>query len=243
MIKETFFHEEYSVTFGDDWNSCLYDRGAIEKIALNFPEIIDKSPYSVTVTVTYRSGEQHCWETKYLEVSYIRQFGLAVTADGNCVFIQTWENGLYCLDARTGAKRWRTKSRRGVTNAFVGKDYILCQQHNRALQLLDIQNGEVLSERRVTSWGFTSLNHRYIACEARVARWEIIEAATLKTVQSYSAREFTQGHEYYCVNLIQYRGNGMLRVSGFLNRQDGLPNDEFTALVSCPAMESPAVEG
>ena len=52
MIKETFFHEEYSVTFGDDRNSCLYDRGAIEKIALNRPEIIDKSPYSVTVTVT-----------------------------------------------------------------------------------------------------------------------------------------------------------------------------------------------
>ena len=50
--KETFFHEEYSVTFGDDWNTCLYDKGAIEKIAFNFPEIIDKSPYSVTVTVT-----------------------------------------------------------------------------------------------------------------------------------------------------------------------------------------------
>ena len=243
MIKETFFHEEYSVTFGDDWNSCLYDRGAIEKIELNVPEIIDKYPYPVTVTVAYRSGEQYCWETKYLEVGYVRQFGVAVTADGNSVFAQTWENGLYCLDARTGAKRWRTKSRRGVTNVFEYKNAVLCQQHERALQLLDIQTGEVRSERRVTSWGFTSLNHRYIACEVGVARWEIIEAATLKTVQSYSAREFTQGHEYYCVNLIQYRGNGMLRVSGFQNRHDGLPNDEFTALVSCPAMEYPATEG
>ena len=141
---------------------------------LNVPEIIDKYPYPVTVTVAYRSGEQYCWETKYLEVGYVRQFGVAVTADGNSVFAQTWENGLYCLDARTGDKRWRTKSRRGVTNVFVGKDYILCQQHNRALQLLDIQTGEVLSERRVTLWGFTSLNLRYIACEARVARWEFI---------------------------------------------------------------------
>ena len=241
MIKETFFHEEYSVTFGDDRNTYLYDTGAVEKIELSYPIPRNDSP--VSVTVNYRSGERYCWKTKYLESVYIRQFGLAVTADGNCVFVQTWENGLYCLDARTGDKRWRTKSRRGVTNAFVGKDYILCQQHNRALQLLDIQTGEVRSERRVTSRGFTSLNHQYIACEARVARWEIIEAATLKTVQSFSAREFTQGHEYYCVNLIQYRGNGMLRVSGFQNRHDGLPNDEFTALVSCPAMESPAAEG
>ena len=58
--KETFFHEEYSVTFGDDWNTCLYDKGAIETITLNSPKYIDKSPYSVTVTVTYRGGEQYC---------------------------------------------------------------------------------------------------------------------------------------------------------------------------------------
>ena len=50
--KETFFHEEYSVTFGDDWNTCLYDKGAIETITLNSPKYIDKSPNSVTVTVT-----------------------------------------------------------------------------------------------------------------------------------------------------------------------------------------------
>ena len=65
MIKETFFHEEYSVTFGDDWNSCLYDRGAIEKIKLNVPEIIDKYPYPVTVTVAVESstaGRQNIWK-------------------------------------------------------------------------------------------------------------------------------------------------------------------------------------
>ena len=42
------------------------------------------------------------------------QFGIAVTADGKMVFAQTWENGLFCFDAKTGEQIWRTKSRRGI---------------------------------------------------------------------------------------------------------------------------------
>ncbi len=237
MIKDRVFHSKYCILAGENSRSYLYDDGAISSIAFE-PFHYDSNTLG-DIDVFYRSGEHHRWNTKHVG-SYTDQFGIAVSNDGERIFLQTWENGLFCFDARTGAQIWRTKSKRGVTNTFVLDDTILCQQHDWALQLLNIKTGEVVTEKRVTSWGFTAIDHRYIVCQVKARKWELIEAASLKTILSYSSKEFTDGHEDYCVNRIERGENGTLRVFGFKNVYDEsenppkiLPNLEFSATINC----------
>lgn len=179
------------------------------------------------------------WKSKWLS-SYLVQFGISVSFDGNYVFVQTWENGLLCLDSHTGKVIWRTKSKRGITNIFVNENTILCHQHERTLQLLDIHTGEVLLEKRpATAWGFTALDHKHIICQVTARRWELTDAQTLETKESFSNKDFTGGHTDYCVNKIVRAEDGKIRVSGFQNVWDDtvkpavrLPNLEFEHYVT-----------
>lgn len=230
------FHSKYCILHDENSRAFLYDRGPVSKIT--FEPFCSDTNTLVIVNVFLRSGEHHAWNTKYVD-AYTSQFGIAVSNDGKYVFLQTWENGLFCFDARTGNKIWRTKSKRGITDTFVLDDAILCQQHDRALQLLDVNTGAVITERRVSSWGFTAIDHKHIICRTRAKQWDLIEAASLKTIRSFSDKEFTDGHEDYCVNRIELGDNGTIWVFGFKSAWDGSgkpdesPNAEFTAVISC----------
>ena len=218
-------------------NYCLYhygkmtafDAGVIRLITLDF----DATPASAAVCVFFEDGSRAEWTTKWIS-SYNFQFGIAVSFDGKCVFVQTWENGLFCLDARTGEKLWRTKSRRGITGIFVNDNTLLCHQRERALQLIDIHTGEVLAEKRpAVDWGFTAIGHKTVVCGVRARRWEVIDAETLETKLAFTHKQFTGGHENYRINHIAMDGSEMV-VRGFKNVWDEtvspavmLPNLEF----------------
>ena len=240
MRAEKVFHGKYCILKGENNRSFIYDHGPIATITFK-PFLFDTNMLG-TINVFYRNGEHHSWNTKYVD-AYTSQFGIAVNNDGKMVFLQTWENGLFCFDARTGDQIWRTKSKRGVTNIFVLDDTVLCQQHDRALQLLDIHTGEVLVEKRVKSWGFTAIDHHHIVCQIKVRQWDLIEASSLQTIESFSSKVFTEGHEDYCVNKIERGEDGTIRVSGFKNVWDEserpakmLPNLEFNTTISCDAL-------
>lgn len=225
---ECVFHQKYCLY--NNYREIVYDHGAICRVYLDLPI----GSLGADVQVYYSSGEMYWWKTKWIS-SYTFQFGVAVSFDGKYVFVQTWENGLLCLDARTGKTIWRTKSKRGVTHIFVNADIVLCHQRGHALQLLDIHTGEVLSEKRpATAWGFTALDHRHIICQVTARRWEIIDAQTLETVEVFSHKVFTGGHEDYCINKIGRTQDGKIKVCGFKNVWDRsvkpavmLPNLEF----------------
>lgn len=207
-----------------------YDGGAIRLVELDMPEDSDFA----NVTVHYASGESVRWRSKRI-TAYVQQFGVAVSPDGQRLFAQNWNSGLYCLDARTGEELWRTKRRRGVTSLFVGDGWLLCHRHGDALELLDMGSGEALAQKRPASgWGFTAIDGRRIVCRVSARRWEIIEARTLQTLQAFSHREFTGGHEDYSIRSIALDGAGHLKVCGFDNVWDTktdppvmLPNPEF----------------
>lgn len=218
------FHGTYCLHNNN--TAMVYDRGGIRCITIERGEV-------TAVHVYFADGTEAQWNTKWVS-SYNYQFGLAVSLDGKYVFVQTWEYGLFCLDSRTGQQIWRTKSKRGITNIFVNEDTILCHQHERALQLLDIHTGEVLQEKRpATAWGFTAIDHRHIVCHVTARRWEVIDARTLEVKQSFSHKEFTAGHENFRVKPKGLAGNDLL-VRGFRNVWDQtvsppkpLPNEEF----------------
>lgn len=203
--------------------------------------------FSKGLTVHFSNGETAQWESQLVEPGYLSQFGIAITANGAHLFVQTWENGLFCLSSRTGEMVWRTESKRGITNIFVNEDTVLCHQHERALQLLEIHTGKVLQEKRpATAWGFTALDHRYILCQVTARRWEIIDAQTLDTVETFTHNDFTNGHTDYCIRDIVLTTDGSIQVSGFKNMWDTsaspaaqLPNLEFTHLIKSKIFEKP----
>ena len=55
------------------------------------------------VTIYYADGSVASWTNRLFD-AYITQFGISISADGDYIFAQTWENGLYCISSRTGEK-------------------------------------------------------------------------------------------------------------------------------------------
>ena len=222
-----FFHKNYCLFHNH--NVTAIDAGTVRLISIDPDGDLGTS----IVTVFFADGSCSRWSTRWLS-AYNFQFGVSVSFDGKYLFAQTWDHGLLCLDSHTGKKVWKTKSKRGITNLFVNDNTILCHQRERALQLINLHNGELLKEKRpATAWGFTQISNCYIVCQVTARRWEIINTETLETKLSFSHREFTAGHEDYCVNHIQLDGN-TLNVRGFKNVWDNasvppklLPNLEF----------------
>ena len=236
-LKLYKYHKNYSIYKSEqEWLNC-YSDGAIESLQM-VPGELDKKTYKFSpskITIQYKTGEIYQWETLYINSYNMGQFGIAVTTDGKMVLAQTWENGLFCFDAKTGERIWRTKSRRGITNIFVGDNTITAQLHDYAMQLIDIKTGEVLKEKRpCTAWGFTTLDNQHIVCHVTAHKWEIIEAETLEVKESFTHKEFTGNHTDFCIKHISLCENGNIRVAGFQNVWDNsekppkmLPNIEF----------------
>ena len=177
-----------------------------------------KKDIPTNVTVTFRDGNVYCWESTYISFYNMGQYGIAVSNDGTMVFVQTWENGMLCFDSKTGERIWKTKSRRGITDVFVGDNTITVILHNYSIQLLDINTGEVIIEKRpCTDHGFKTLNNKYILCQVTARKWELIEAETLEVKETFTHKEFTNNHTDYVVNHIGLSKNGDICVKGFKN--------------------------
>lgn len=221
------FHKQYCLYNGH--LVTAFDAGAIRLIQIEW----EQNAVDPLVSVAFQDGSAYRWSSNWV-TSYHYQFGIAASFDGQYIFLQTWENGLLCLDSRTGKKLWRTKSRRGVTSLFVNKNTILCHQHEHALQLIDMYTGEVIKERRpAKAWGFQAIDHSHIVCQVTARRWEIIDTETLDVKAAFSHWEFTNGHTDYMVNHIRLEGKQLI-IRGFKNAWDDsvspptrLPNLEF----------------
>lgn len=222
IMKLFKHHKNYSIYTSDDSRINYYSNGEIASLEMISGSIDkkDDTPHN-EIIIAYRSGEKYGWKSKYIDGYNIYQFGIAVSSDGSMVFAQTWDKGLFALDAKTGERLWRTKSKRGVTSIFVNDDTLTVQLHDYAIQLIDIKTGEVVKEKRpCTAWGFTALDNRHIICQVTQRKWEIIEAATLETKESFTHKEFTCGHTDFCIGCISLSANKDICVEGFKNAWD-----------------------
>ena len=78
-----------------------FDAGAVRQIVMETPGFSQDT----TVSVYFDNGQISRWKTKWIS-SYIYQFGVAASFDGEYIFIQTWENGLLCVDVYTDVMAW-----------------------------------------------------------------------------------------------------------------------------------------
>ena len=239
-MKLLTHHKNYSVYASDDGRINYYSNGEIASLEMIPGSIDPKDDTSHNeIIIEYRSGEKYIWNSKYIDGYNTYQFGIAVSPDGSMLFAQTWDKGLFALDTKTGERIWRTKSKRGVTSLFVNDDTLTIQLHDYAMQLIDIKNGEVIKEKRpCTAWGFTALDNRHIVCQVTQRKWEIIEASTLETMESFTHKEFTGDHTDFSINHITLSENNNICVRGFKNVWDDsssppklLPNTEFEHFV------------
>lgn len=237
-MQNRSYHEKYCV-FQEVQGTYLYDNNPIIRLTI---ESFNKTDEPSVVEILCRDKNRYSWNTKYACQVYTSQFGVSVRNDGGAVFLQNWDLGLHCLDVKTGERIWWKRSR--ITSIFVMENMLLCQKPNKTLQLLDINTGETLKERRVDSWGFTALNHQYIICETKISerchQWEIIRAATLETVQTFSHKELTLSERYphYSIVDIVWKAPGELHVSGFTGRQvfsikSGYQPEKFSTVIPC----------
>ena len=229
-------HPHYFVTIdGEAGRLTVYRRGIIKwslfKSGKYVPELYKDGP--ATVIIEYRDGRVFEWlEKNGLSNAYNGQFGLSVSLDGRFAFVQFWEKGLFCYNAQTGDLVWRTKRRLGITNIYVDEKTVLCHQHDRALQLLDIETGEVVKEKTpARAWGFTYLQEGYIICHTSARKWEIIRTKDLETVEEIPDKLFGNGE--WCINSIRLTQDGKLVWRGFQDVWDDsvqphkmLPNRE-----------------
>lgn len=166
---------------------AAYQNHPIRYIAVRFGNLDTRTYQSAPadIKVFFSDGKIGEWKTKYID-SYITQFGIAVSEDGKYVFAQTWENGLFCYNSMTGEKIWRTRSRAGITNVHINHKTICAFQHEKALQLIDIDTGTVISEKRpAAAWGFFSIDETHFLCHTTSRKWEVVESDTLETSFSF----------------------------------------------------------
>lgn len=229
-------HPWYNCKIDDEFGYLtVYRRGIIKwslfKSGKYVPELYKDGP--ATVIIEYRDGRVFEWlEKNGLSNAYNGQFGLSVSLDGRFVFVQSWEKGLFCYNAQTGDLVWRTKRRFGITNIYVNEKTALCHQRDKALQLLNIETGEVIKEKTpARDWGFTYLKEGYIICHTSARKWEIIRTEDLETVEEIPDKLFGKGE--WCINSIRLNDEGKLVWRGFQNVYDDsvkppkmLPNRE-----------------
>ena len=138
------------------------------------------------VTVYFADGTLASWTNTFLD-AYVMQFGIAVSKDGRYVFVQTWENGLYCFSAKTGEKIWRTKSKAAVEHLYINQTSLCANRQSKKLQLVDMETGEVKIERKITVYEFFAVDCRRFLCRTTAKKWEIIDSETLETLDTFSA--------------------------------------------------------
>ena len=191
---------------------CLtttYYGGAIQQVRVTHPNW--EAPCEVEVL--FRDGSRYSWSNSVISIAYNGQFGISISQDGRFLFVQTWDKGLFCYDSRTGKQVWRTKRRLGITNIFVNDTTLLVHQHEKALQLLDMETGEVLKEKKpARAWGFYSLGEKHLICQTCAKHWEIIRAADLETVKVIPKKHFPDDH--WCVRNV-YPQDGKLKYEAF----------------------------
>ncbi len=178
----------------------VYHGGCIAAIRVTARNAAD--PVS-RLHLSWRDGQTAEWSVGQPEIAaYAEQFGLSVSQDGRFIFVQTWDSGLYCLDAATGEKIWRSQSRRSVTSLAVNQTTLVAHQREHALLLHELETGAVLKEKRpAKGWDFYQLDKKHLLCQTTARQWEIIRTEDLETVQVIPHKQFpkTTGDDPWCI--------------------------------------------
>jgi hypothetical protein len=76
---------------------------------------------------------------------YQRQYGLSLSLDGQVLYVQSWERGLYAYDVRNGKRLWRAKLTR-VLRVAVLENSLVCMISGNGLRRLNPATGDIIEK-------------------------------------------------------------------------------------------------
>lgn len=126
------------ISMDDGKMTILYDCGVMQKVELKDRtgcisfELINGKSFSCDVSAHILP-----------EIIYLQSFGISITEDGGCFFIQSWEKGLFCFALPSGALLWHSK-RKKANELIVRRKTVICRFADQCIEKMNILSGEVM---------------------------------------------------------------------------------------------------
>jgi len=102
-----------------------------------FANVKDKP---TAIECKFRDGVVSSFTHPKNNTAYVRQYGISVTKDGKELFLQTWDDGLYCYETIKGKLLWRSKTN-CIGEIAVFDSVIACAQMDKGIEIISIKGG------------------------------------------------------------------------------------------------------
>lgn len=143
------------------------------------------SDREVHIEIQYRDGNQICWDTTNINVTFSMMWGIPLSLDCRHIFVPHSKGGVRCLCVEDGSIKWKTKSKAHFKHIMVNPTGSICcasGEHN--IVVLDNTTGEELLNKRISMDNqFTVLGKDKILVEATSTKWYVLNSETLETIE------------------------------------------------------------
>lgn len=193
-----------------DGLTVFYDCGIAKKASV--------SNYSGRITFELRDGRiiEHVINDHILpNPSYLKQFGISISENGEYFFIQSWEKGLFCFHMQDGSLLWHYKTKHAY-DLVVRKNHIVCLFFGLCVSVIEISSGKMVSRFPLSSYStcFVPItDERYIVGPKR-GKYLILDE-NLSIVSSIPIETFNpRGCTTFLLLQAYFTPDGLL-ISGF----------------------------
>lgn len=145
---------------------------------------------SVIIDCSFRNGKIISFEFPKDEMAYIGQYGITVTKDGKYLFLQVWDEGLYCYETETGKQVWKSPIKK-VKKVFSCGNVIIAQREDIGIDILSLSNGEKI--KRISCIPFNisyflvwQLNECYFIYGPKHGEYSVVRFSDLKEVYKFN---------------------------------------------------------
>lgn len=171
--------------------TATYTEGRIRQV-----EAISLENGSCQIEIKTADAQTWQWNSDLIYFTAFLMYGIAVSKDGKYLFAQQYTNGLICLDIQSGARVWKTRSKAEISHILVGERTLCCAKSRNAIQLIDIDTGEVRAERRTPYDNrFDVLSENTIFNHSRAGVWEVISVETLEVLESIPQKALEKDYD------------------------------------------------
>ncbi|MDR1563944.1 MAG: hypothetical protein LBS74_03195 [Oscillospiraceae bacterium] len=186
------------------------------------------SYYDKGISFILKNGETNFFSYPQIE-PYQSQFGVSVSNNGEYIFIQDWDKGLFCYKINTAKLQWHSKQKR-VTSLIVGENFVLGFVSSNWLIKHDIETGELIQKERCTAESFFQLDDNSFFVGPIRRRWKILETNAFEVLQEFKDSEINSNRLYPFIVANAYYEDDCLVIEGFeqsnedsMLRKDMLP--------------------
>ena len=149
------------------------------------------------------------------EMPFNSQFEIPISSDGKCLFLPSWERGVFAFSTMTGEKIWQFK-KSGIIRVLLSSHCLLALRYGKELIKLDPYTGEVIQILKSgTLEHIFKIDSRCLFLDRFRGKYSIIDVDTWKPIRSYP-NNIVNPHNCLtcCIRKVYLQGN-QLCIEGF----------------------------